>query len=167
MKAKELINPGTTFFLDSGSTTTMLAAELNDQPNMIITSSISCAVELSGLEKPQVVIPGGTMNRYSLSICGSQTIRELQKMTFDLAFIGVTTYDDESGFACNVYEEALLKQTVISKAHKTILLMDSTKIDKHSTFTFSSLKEVDVIVSDSCLPESFLAACLENDVEVI
>ncbi|MBR2390726.1 MAG: DeoR/GlpR transcriptional regulator, partial [Mogibacterium sp.] len=83
------------------------------------------------------------------------------------AFIGVTTYNDETGFACNVYEESLLKQTVINKALKTIVLMDSTKIDKHSTFTFGSLKDVDVVISDGGLPESFLAACRENDVEVI
>ena len=56
MKAKELIGPGTSIFLDSGSTTTMLAAELDDQPNLIVTSSISCAMELGGLEKPQVLI---------------------------------------------------------------------------------------------------------------
>ena len=51
-KAKEMIVPGTAIFLDSGSTTTMLAAELDDQPNLIVTSSISCAMELAGLEKP-------------------------------------------------------------------------------------------------------------------
>ena len=167
MKAKTMIVPGTAVFLDSGSTTTMLAAELDDQPNLIVTSSISCAMELARLEKPKVMVPGGSLNRYSLSICGSQGIGELQKMTFDLAFMGVTTYDEESGFACNVYEESQLKQTVINKALKTIVLMDSTKVGKHSTFTFGSLKDVDAVISDGSLPESFLAACRENNVEVI
>ena len=106
MKAKEMIRPGTSFFLDSGSTTTTLAAVLNDQPNMIVTSSVSCALELAKLEKPQVLIPGGILNRYSLSICGSQGIRELQNINLDMAFIGVTTYDEGTGFACNVYEES-------------------------------------------------------------
>ena len=167
MKAKKMIVPGTAVFLDSGSTTTMLAAELDDQPNLIVTSSVSCAMELARLEKPKVMVPGGSLNRYSLSICGSQGIGELQKMTFDLAFMGVTTYDEESGFACNVYEESQLKQTVINKALKTIILMDSTKVGKHSTFTFGSLKDVDVVISDGGLPESFLTACRENNVEVI
>ena len=167
MKAKELVAPGMSIFLDSGSTTTMLAAELNDQPNMIVTSSISCAMELARLEKPQVVIPGGSMNRYSLSICGSQGSGELKRMTYDLAFIGVTTYSGDTGFACNVYEEALLKQTVVGRALKTILLMDSTKVGKNSTFTFCTLKEADVVISDGALPKSFLTACKENNVEVL
>ena len=166
MKAKEIIHPGMSIFLDSGSTTTMLAAELDDQPNLIVTSSISCAMELARLEKPQVLMPGGALNRYSMSICGSQGISELQKMNFDLAFIGVTSYDEKTGFACNVYEESLLKQTAIKKAEKSIILMDSTKLGKHSSFTIGSLQEADVVISDGRLPASFLAACKEHNVEV-
>ncbi len=166
LKAKKMINPGTAVFLDSGSTTTMLAAELEDQPNLIVTSGVSCAVELAKLEKPQVVIPGGNLNRYSMSICGMQGIRELEKMNLDLAFVGVTSYDETTGFACNVYEEALLKQTVINKAVRVIALMDSSKVGKHSTFTFGTLAEVDAVISDGRLPASFLAACREHGVEV-
>ena len=166
LKAKEMITPGTAIFLDSGSTTTMLAAELNDQPNMIVTSGVSCAMELARLEKAQVVIPGGSLNRYSMSICGMQGIRELQKMNFDLAFMGVTSYDERTGFACNVYEESLLKQTAMHKAVRKIALMDSSKIGKHSTFTFGTLADVDAVISDGRLPASFLAACEENGVEV-
>ena len=165
-KAKELISPGKTIFLDSGSTTTMLASQLEDQSNLIVTSSISCAIELAGLEKPQVMIPGGSLNRYSMSICGTRGIQELQRTNFDLAFIGVTSYDDHTGFACNVYEESLLKQTVMAKAEKTILLMDSAKIGKHSTFTFGTLDDVDIIISDGQLPADFLSLCWENHVVV-
>jgi DeoR family transcriptional regulator of aga operon len=124
-------------------------------------------MELAALEKPEVIVPGGELNRYSLSICGTQGIRELGRMNFEQAFMGVTTYSEDSGFACNVLDEALLKQTVISKAKRTIVLMDSTKVGKHSTFTFGTLRDVDVVVSDGRLPESFLEACRENDVEVI
>ncbi len=166
MKAKEMVSPGATIFLDSGSTTTMLASQLADQSNLIVTSSISCAMELAGLEKTKVVIPGGSLNRYSMSVCGIQGIRELQKMNFDLAFIGVTSYDDHTGFACNVYEESLLKQTVINRAKKNIVLMDSKKVGKRSTFTFGTLQDVDAVVSDGHLPASFLSECLEYSVEV-
>ena len=143
----------------------VIITKAKEMTQLTLWGCASVAMELGGLEKPQVLIPGGSMNRYSMSICGSQGIRELQTMTFDLAFMGVTTYDE--GFACNVYEESLLKQTVISKSLKTVVLMDSTKVGKHSTFTFASLKDVDVVISDGALPESFLTACRENNVEVL
>ena len=165
-KAKEMVKPGTVIFLDSGSTTTMLAAVMSDQPNLIVTSSISCAMELARLEQPQVIIPGGTLNRYSLSICGMQGIRELQDINIDTAFIGVTSYDEKTGFACNVREEALLKKTVIQQAAKVIMLMDSTKIGKRSSFSFGSLQEADAVVSDGHLPKSFLTSCKQRHTEV-
>ena len=166
LKAKEMISPQTAIFLDSGSTTTMLAAEMTDKDNLIITSSISCAMELARLEHPQVLIPGGSLNRYSMSICGMQGIEEIRKMNFDLAFIGVTSYNDREGFACNVLEESLLKRTAIERAGKVIALMDSTKVGKHSTFSFASLDEIDVVISDGRLPASFLKVCREHEVEV-
>lgn len=166
LKAKEMISPQTAIFLDSGSTTTMLAAEMTDKDNLIITSSISCAMELARLEHPQVLIPGGSLNRYSMSICGMQGIEEIRKMNFDLAFIGVTSYNDREGFACNVHEESLLKRTAIERAGKVIALMDSTKVGKHSTFSFASLDEIDVVISDGRLPASFLKVCREHEVEV-
>ena len=165
-KAKELITPGATIFIDSGSTTTMLAAQLDDQPNLIVTSGISCAMELSALSKPRVMIPGGALNRYSLSICGIQGIESLRKMHFDLAFMGVTTYDDKIGFACNVYEETMLKRAVIGQAQSRIALMDSSKVGKHSTFSFGTLEDMDVIISDGRLPASFLKACEDHHVTV-
>ncbi len=165
-KAITMIRPGTDIYLDSGSTTTMLAARMPDQANLIVTGSISCAMELSKLSQPKVLIPGGMLNRYSMSICGIEGISELAQMNFDYAFMGVTTWSEETGFACNVQNEAELKRTVMKRAVKTVMLMDSTKVGGRSTFSFGSLHDVDVVISDGNLPKSFLQACKEQGVEV-
>lgn len=166
IKAKEMIHPGMTIFLDSGSTTTMLASVLEDQANLIVTSSISCAMELAKLSKPKVMVPGGFLNRYSMSICGIQGIKELQNMSFDLAFIGVTSYSEDFGFSCNVHEETVLKQSVLKQAKKKVILMDSSKLDRQSTFSISTLRDVDAVISDGRLTASFLKTCEENQVIV-
>ena len=67
-KALSLIRPDTTIFLDSGSTTTMLARALPDQPMMIFTASLTVAMELSRLEHPDVFVIGGTLNRNWLQL---------------------------------------------------------------------------------------------------
>ena len=82
-KAKEMIEAGAAVFLDSGSTTTMLAAQMPDQANLIVTGSISCAMELAQLTQPKVLVPGGALNRFSMSICGIAGIREIEQMNFD------------------------------------------------------------------------------------
>ena len=42
----------------------------------------------------------------------AKPIQSLQKVNFDIAFIGVTRFDQETGFTCESLEDALLKRTV-------------------------------------------------------
>ena len=91
-KALRLIKPDTIVFIDSGSTTTTLARMFPDQSNLIFTTGLSCATELANLEHPTVNIPGGRLNRYSMSVCGFSAIKELSYVNFDQAFMGVTCY---------------------------------------------------------------------------
>lgn len=46
-KAAALLRPNTTLFLDSGSTATAVARCIPDQPMLIYTSGLSCAMELA------------------------------------------------------------------------------------------------------------------------
>lgn len=155
-KALALLQPNTTIYLDSGSTTTALGRVIPDEPYLIFTSGLSCAVELSKLEKPTVMIPGGTLNRYSMSVCGIQSIQEMSMVNFDIMFLGVTCYSPDVGFTCGVEMEAKLKQTVLRKSGQVVALMDSTKVGRKSTFTICNLSDVDIIISDGSLPDDFL-----------
>ncbi len=158
-KAAALLRPNTTVFLDSGSTATAVARCVPDEPMLIFTSGLTCAIELARLEKPKVSIPGGTLNRFSHSVCGVRGIQELEGVHFDLLLLGVTSYSPETGFACGVEEEALLKQTVLHRAEHVAVLLDSSKIDRRSTFRICGLDEVDTVISDGRLPPEFLSAC--------
>lgn len=166
-KALDLLQPNSTIYLDSGSTTTALARLIPDEPNLIFTNGLSCAAELSRLAAAQVTIPGGSLNRYSMSICGVQSVLEMSKVNFDLVFLGVTCYSPETGFTCGVDMECQLKQTVLGRSERVVVLMDSSKIGRKSTYTVCGLQDVDVLVSDGCLPEEFLAECEKYGVTVL
>ena len=112
---------------------------------LIFTSGLTCAIELARLEKPKVSIPGGTLNRFSHSVV--RGIQELEGVHFDLLLLGVTSYSPETGFACGVEEEALLKQTVLHPRGAVAVLLDSSKIDRRSTFRICGLDEVDTVIS--------------------
>lgn len=166
-KALALLQPDTTIFVDSGSTATILAHQFPDQSNLIYTTGLSCATELAGLFRPTVMLPGGTLNRYSQSICGISAVKELERVNFKQTFLGVTSYHADTGFTCGSSDEAFLKQTAIRQAEQTIVLMDSSKIGEKSTFCICSLEEVDILVSDGKLPQDFLEECSRCHVEVL
>ena len=85
------------------------------------------------------------------SVCGVRGIQELEGVHFDLLLLGVTSYSPETGFACGVEEEALLKQTVLHRVEHVAVLLDSSKIDRRSTFRICGLDEVDTVISDGRL----------------
>lgn len=165
-KALKLLHPNTTIYLDSGSTTTALSRIMPDEPYLIFTNGLSCATELARLTAPQVTIPGGQLNRYSMSVCGVQSVLDMGKVNFDLMFLGVTCYSPETGFTCGVDMECRLKQTVLRRSGQVAVLMDSSKLDRKSTYTICGLSDVDILVSDGNLPEDFLSECERQGITV-
>ena len=159
-KALKLIQPDTAIFMDSGSTTTELAKIL------IYTTGLSCATELANLTKPVIMLPGGQLNRYSISVYGISAIRELEQVNFHQTFLGVTGYSMKAGFTCGNNEEAMLKRTAIEQAEQVVVLMDASKTDIKSTYTICGLADVDIIISDGNLPKEFLLACETHHITV-
>lgn len=166
-KALTLIQPNTTIFLDSGSTTTALAKVIPDEHLLICTSGLSCAGDLARLEHAQVFLPGGNLNRFSLSLNGSRSVEAVKGLAFDQYFMGVTGYTPEAGIACGSDEEASLKRACIRQADEVIALMDSSKVGHRSTFNVCDLDSVDIVVSDGKLPADFVQRCKNAGVEIL
>lgn len=158
-KVLPLIKPNTTVYLDSGSSTTALAKLWPNQPNFIFTSSMTCVMELSKLSQPSVFVLGGELNKYSMSACGVGAIESVKSVNFDMAILGVTSYSSDVGFSCGVLMEAYLKQAVLQQSAEKIILMDSSKVDKKSTFHICRLEEGMTVVSDRNISEDFRLQC--------
>ena len=165
-KAAALIRPHTTLFLDSGSTTTELARVMPDIPLEIYTTSLPCAVELARLSEAKVYVSGGELNANSLSLFGPKAYDMLDGVNFDLTFIGVTAWDEKTGFTCGSNNDNWLKQKVLRQSERNVLLMDSSKVGQRKSYTICRLNEIQEVVSDGHLPEQFLRLCEQESVIV-
>ena len=165
-KALSFVEPAKTIFVDSGSTTTMLVHVLNDQNNIFYTSGLTCAIEMAKLSKSKVFVTGGNLNMRSFSVNGMDGLRCLEKVNFDVAFIGVTRYAKDTGFTCESLEDCELKRKAIERSKKVIVLMDSSKVERKGTYTICGLDQVDVLISDSLLSDSFKQECEKRGLSV-
>lgn len=166
-KAAKVVRPNTTMFLDSGSTTTELAKEIHDTRAIVFTNSLTCAAELARLNQLETIVIGGSLNKYSMSLKGGRAIEQINSLSFDMLFLGVTSFQSSTGFACGSDDEAALKRALISRAERTIVLMDSTKLGKKSTFKICDLADVNTVIGDGRYTEHFLKYCEEAGVEVL
>lgn len=166
-KAVKLLLPGTSVFIDSGSTTTEFAKYFPDQSHLVVTSGIHCVLELSHLSMVQTFMLGGKVNTSSLSISGSHACDEIRSLNFDIAFLGVTGFMEETGFTCGSEEEMYLKKMILQKSDKKVLLMDSSKIGISNTFSFALPEDINVIVSDGNLPDTVIKYFSSKNIEIL
>jgi hypothetical protein len=114
-----------------------------------------------------VNIIGGLINRDNLALSGDFALKFVNSINIDMAFLVTSGYSLESGFTCGNHSECELKQLVVKKARKVIMLMDSSKLDRTMPFTFTNLADIDVLICDSALDETTVQAAKENNVQVI
>lgn len=166
-RAIELIEPGRSIFMDSGTTVSRLASIMPDERHAITTTGPNIALELIKRTQPVVNLVGGMINRENVSISGNQALRFLEDINIDLAFISPSGLSLSGGFSCGNYSECELKRTVIEKARKVVILMDHSKINRCLPFTFSPLDGIHTLVTDEPLPDDLANAAALAGVEII
>ncbi|MDR0406077.1 MAG: DeoR/GlpR family DNA-binding transcription regulator [Clostridiales bacterium] len=151
-KALAYVAEGRSIFLDSGTTVMYLAQLLENQKLFITTSAPNIALEC--VKNPNAVIHliGGNLSRDNLSLSGVTALDFLKNINIDTAFIASSGYSPKSGFTCGSFDEGEIKKHVISKANKTIILMDSSKFGKNMPFTFARAADADLLLSDEHIP---------------
>ena len=166
-KAAAIFQTNTSVFLDSGSTVTELARRIPDQDFLIFTTGIDCACELAKLKTPIVHLLGGRLNRSSMCVAGVTPLLELERLHFDVAFLGISCFSAGAGFGCGSEEDCELKKTAIRRAEQVVVLMDSAKIGLSSTYSVCGLGDVDTVISDDAVDESFRIECEKYGVRLL
>lgn len=146
--ALKLIKPNDSIFLDGGSTVLALARLLSDMPRLtIVTNSLRVASALSG-SGPRVIVAGGELRRLSQTFVGAMTAPLLGELCLDKAFMGTIGLSEKEGLTTTDPGEAFTKKLVMSRASKTILLADSTKLGKVSFSRFGNITDIHTLVTD-------------------
>lgn len=166
-KAAEFIVAENSVYLDAGSTIMNLAHRIPDKRLLISTSGLNVGLELLKLKNSTVNIIGGELNKNSISIAGPQAISAISNLNIDVAFVAATAFSIEAGFSCGTVYDRELKNLVLKKAKRKIILMDSSKVGKAMPYTFAWPNEVDTLITDSEFPEEIREYLQNQGVEVV
>ena len=157
-KALSLIQPGCSVFLDASTTNLMLARVLPDINLNIFTTGPNIAIELCKLQNPSITLCCGNLNRKTMALAGQKTLEMLEKINIDLAFIGVSGCSVDAGFTCGTEGDMAVKAMVLRKARTKVIMCDRGKFSRLMPYTFGRFSDVDYLISDDALPESFVSA---------
>ncbi len=153
-KAVALVPPNSCVFIDSGSTTTYFARALPDENYYVVTNALVIAETIIRKQKPNLAFVGGDLRKTNFITVGATCIDFIDKINIETAVMTATGFIKETGsFTCGGQSQAEVKAKVIAKADKVIMLVDSSKINKKTPYTFANISDVDCMVVDNEFPE--------------
>lgn len=166
--AVELIEEGDTIVLDSGTTTTEIAKNLERFSSLtVITNALNIASILSEYEGFSIFMPGGSLHKKSLSLVGVIADQNFEKFYCDKLFLGADGFDTNHGLSTPNSEEAHLNQIMIKIAKKVIVVADSSKFERRRFAFISPISNIDVVITDSQIKTEDRNRLEKNGIEVI
>jgi DeoR family fructose operon transcriptional repressor len=144
--AAELVQPGETVVLDSGTTTRYIARYLAAKRDVtVITTSLAVVEELAGSPGVEVRLTGGLYRRSSNDLTGNAVVDALAGMHADKTFFGAAALSFHKGV---MNFDAEMPRAFLRAGRERILVIDSSKIGTEAVYRLCAVDKCDLVITD-------------------
>ena len=148
--------------------TTLLAALLpTDRELVVVTNAVPIAARLAGTPSVSLQLLGGRVRGLTQAAVGEQTLRVLDTMRVDIAFIGTNGITVRHGLSTPDSEEAAVKRAMVRSANYVVVAADSSKVGREEFVSFAPITSVDTLITDSEIDDTDRRQFTERGVEVV
>lgn len=148
-------NHARTVLLDAGSTTTLIAEQIAQNPALagltVITNGIGPLQACHENDDLEVVVLGGQLRRRRGSLVGDYTRLVLERLTVDIAFIGTDGLVPGRGLNCPSAELAAVKELHSRAARHSVVVADSSKLGADAQLHWALLNGPYTLITDDGL----------------
>jgi len=156
--AVRLVHEGETVLLESGTTALRIAERLRTLRNIsVATNDVQIAATLADCDGIDVTMIGGTLRKGYFATLGYFAQMTLERISADIAFLGVDAVDAKRGFMISNAEEVSVKRLVLASAKRRIVICDHTKFESTSFLQLCALQDVDLVLTGRELDEAVRA----------
>lgn len=147
--AAELILPGSTVFVDAGTTTLAFAQEILRHDDLrLITNSIEIAQMVAPRPNLEVLLLGGKPHAEVPATYGELTLSEIDRFLADFAVISPVAFHSARGATNYALHEAEVARKMIVCSKRCIMLCHAEKIARESRVAICRPEEIDYLVTD-------------------
>ncbi|MGR3661504.1 MAG: DeoR/GlpR family DNA-binding transcription regulator [Paracoccaceae bacterium] len=152
--AVELIPPGSTLFIDFGTTTNVFVEHIKELSDLtVFTNSHLIAATLSENPTCEIFVLGGRYDDQIKANLGPMVIEGIGQFFADFAVIGIGGVDPKIGFSDQNIDEAAIAKAMISRSNESIVLVDPSKFNRQGIAHVADFHQVDYLVSSE-LPDN-------------
>lgn len=165
--AAQLVKPGEAIFLGNGSTTLQIARHLRNRSNItVITNSLPNANMLVGTAVNLITL-GGIINHNELDIGGELAVDCANQFYCNKAFFGCGGITSNLDIMDHNTNGSPLHAHFIQRSSQHILVTASHKFDSPAFIKACSMRDVDVLITDTQLSADYARRVRDLGVELI
>lgn len=144
------LEPGSTVFLESGSTTGLLASLIPAHYRLsVVTNSLPIAQTLMAMPLIDTHLVGGTIRPLTHATAGYWALRELSDVAVDTAVLGTNAISPSGELSTPDADEATIKAAALGLGARRILLADHSKFDTRALHRYGTLADVNLVITDT------------------
>lgn len=150
-RLRDVVRPGETLFIDTGSTTLAAAEALAATPGLTVITNAHPIAAAFGAEATVYAL-GGTYRADNRQTVGPLAIEQVGRFRADRAIITVAALDAETGAMDSDFDEAQVARAMVAKARTTVVLAAAAKLGRRARFAVCPVEAIDVLVTDRAPP---------------
>lgn len=168
-KASELISPGDTLLIDTGSTTLIFTEEVARVKSLtVVTNSAEIAKVFGAANNDaRIFLLGGEYHSDNRETLGSMVREQLLKFHATHAILTIGGLSANAGAVGYDVAEVALARAMLMCADRRIILADASKFNRTAPFVVAGLDKFDQLVCEAAPDATLEAALLANQVEII
>lgn len=154
-RAATLVHDGDTILLDSSSTVLQMIPHLAALKNItVITNSLRATAALQKLHV-RVYCTGGVCNEDDTTLSGSVAESALRSFHTDLLFFSSRGVSPKGIISDSSDINTQTRRVMLRQTSRSVFLCDSSKLNHNYLFNLCHISEVDTVLCDQPLPESW------------
>jgi Transcriptional regulators of sugar metabolism len=145
--------------LTGGTTTSEVARLLVERTDLtVVTNALNIAAEMVLRPRLRLVVTGGVSRSQSYELVGHWAEHTLLGLNVGIAFVGVDGISAKGGLTTHDPVEAKTNAVLISRASRTIVVADGSKVGHDRLARIVEVQDVDELITDDSADESALQA---------
>ena len=165
--AAEAVKDDMVIYLDAGTTCQSVVPFLGGRSNLtVVTNDFYVVISLFEHPEIEIIHTGGLVDKPSASSSGRLAASTLSSINLDIFFMSTGAWSVSRGVSAPSLDKVELKRAAMEAASSCMLLADSTKYGTFSKFQVTALNNLDLIISDSELPDDTQSRIEELGVEM-
>lgn len=167
-RAVELIENDDIIIIDTGTTTEKLSQNIGEDLRctaLIFTSNN--LLHLMFKKNIDILFSGGIMHKDTGMFESAEGLSLIDNTRATKVFLSAAGVHEKLGITCANSYEIETKKKIINNSLEVILLVDSSKFNMVKSAHFCDLAQIDTIITDSGISESWKNIIKENNIRLI